>query len=166
MRKEKRCEFRCLNLIRDLLQLQHVEPGLPPTAWVGDAAFEDRSPYSADPEERRVELGTKRKRWGNHLHLQFSQKIRPCLWSKRSWLEKPSSLYAFLYLRSIEKGRRSRELQSSQNGQLQIQLPSVQRRKQSAQERLLAILWLVEKKKRDWSTLPKLVARFENMSAV
>lgn len=43
------------------------------------------------------------------------------------------------------KGRRSGELQSSQSGQLKIQLPSVERRKQSAQEQLIAILWLVEK---------------------
>ncbi len=53
-------------------------------------------PYSAHPEERRVKEGTERKRWGNHLYLLFSQSIWPCLWSKKSWLEKPSSLYAFL----------------------------------------------------------------------
>lgn len=33
----------------------------------------------------------------------------------------------------------------SESGQLQIQLPSVQRRKQSAQEQFIALLWLVEK---------------------
>lgn len=33
----------------------------------------------------------------------------------------------------------------SESGQLKIQLPSVQRRKQSAQEQLTAVLWLVEK---------------------
>lgn len=44
------------------------------------------------------------------------------------------------------KGEKIKEaIVQSQCGQLQIQLPSVQRRKQSAQEQLIANLWLVEK---------------------
>lgn len=50
----------------------------------------------------------------------------------------------------VEKQRKGGEDQGatvqSESGQLQIQLPSVQRRTQSAKEQLIAILWLVEKK--------------------
>lgn len=49
----------------------------------------------------------------------------------------------------VEKQRKGGEDQGatvqSESGQLQLQLPSVQRRKQSAQEQLIAVLWLVEK---------------------
>lgn len=48
----------------------------------------------------------------------------------------------------VEKQRKGEKIKGakvqSESGQLQIQLPSVQRRK-SAQEQLIAILWLVEK---------------------
>lgn len=49
----------------------------------------------------------------------------------------------------VEKQRKGEKIKGatvqSESGQLKIQLPSVQRRKQSAQEQLTAILWLVEK---------------------
>ena len=49
----------------------------------------------------------------------------------------------------VEKHRKGEKIKGatvqSVYGQLQIQLPSVQRRKQSAQEQLIANLWLVEK---------------------
>lgn len=81
----------------------------------------------------------------------FSQSIWPCLESKESRLEKLSSAACNPL---VEKQRK--EMIEGATDQLKGQLPSAQRRKQSAQEPLGC--WLVE---RDWPTPSKLAASLE-----
>ena len=79
--RQRQCECHGLDIYRDLLQLQQLELWLPSSTRLvvnlgGTCCMWGQIPISAHPVERGFELGTKRKRWGNHLYLQFSQSIK------------------------------------------------------------------------------------------
>lgn len=100
-------------------------------------------PRLAHPQERRVkEGGTARKSWGNHLYRQCRQGTG--LVYDPGKLVREAMGWMLSSSWGADKGRRLKVLQSSQTaaGYSFRQ----QRRRRLAQEQLIPLLWLVEKK--------------------
>lgn len=157
--KEK-CEFHGISFYRDPLQLQHVEvipPPHPALLSLGGRCciWRQISPHSARPEQKKGwRGGDERKRW-KHLHLLLSQSN----WHSKIQKELVREAILVVCFPLAEKKRKAKEVKGAtvqlRDGQLQIQFPVIQR-KETVSTGATHCDSLVSRK-RDWSTLPKLV---------
>lgn len=144
--------------IRDPLQLQReVLRPVPHIQGWRRCIWKQIPNILLSPKRKKETLrrGTERKRWGNHLYLLPSQSIWPRLQPRKSWLEKPSSRFCVPLVEKQRKvgvgggGMKGATVWSKSSWPKSLKASStvsVQRREQSAQEQLIAVIWLVEKR--------------------